>query len=56
MLTDLLELKLTEVKDRLTMLDKLMPTIYNSQASEFVKRVVRHKYVLILDKSKLIIW
>ena len=42
-LSDLLHVELTEVKDRLTFLEKLMPRVYNSPVSNFVKLIVRHK-------------
>ncbi|XP_061168551.1 two pore calcium channel protein 1-like [Saccostrea echinata] len=42
-LADLLELQLSEVKDRLTFLEQTFPNIYNSYISGLVKRVVRHK-------------
>lgn len=42
-LSDLLQVELTEVKDRQTSLEKLIPHIYNSPASEFIKLIVRHK-------------
>ncbi|KAK3094057.1 hypothetical protein FSP39_023541 [Pinctada imbricata] len=41
-LADLLELPLTEVKDRQTFLEKMVPNIYNSKASSYLKFAVRH--------------
>ncbi|XP_021370570.1 two pore calcium channel protein 1-like [Mizuhopecten yessoensis] len=43
-LADLLELRLSEVRDRLTFLEQRIPFIYNSKISNFVKKVVRHKF------------
>nr|KAG5691635.1 hypothetical protein BaRGS_023806 [Batillaria attramentaria] len=42
-LSDLLHVELTEVKDRQTLLEKLMPTIYRSTCSNFLQMIVRHK-------------
>lgn len=42
-LADLLELQLSEVKDRQTFLEQKFPVIYNSFISRIVKLVVRHK-------------
>ncbi|CAC5394143.1 TPCN3 [Mytilus coruscus] len=42
-LADLLQLELTEVTDRMTFLEKNIPTIYNSAISRVLKKVVRHK-------------
>ncbi|XP_069116582.1 uncharacterized protein [Argopecten irradians] len=43
-LADLLELRLSEVHDRLTFLELKIPFIYNSRISNFVKKIVRHKF------------
>ncbi|XP_022331282.2 uncharacterized protein LOC111129290 [Crassostrea virginica] len=42
-LADLLELQLSEVKDRQTFLEQKFPYIYNSLISRILKLVVRHK-------------
>ncbi|XP_070181099.1 two pore calcium channel protein 1-like [Littorina saxatilis] len=42
-LSDLLHVELTEVKDRQSMLEKVMPAVFNSPVSNFVKMIVRHK-------------
>ena len=44
-LADLLQVELTEVTDRITFIERMIPTIYNSTFSQIVKKVVRHKYV-----------
>jgi len=36
--------RLTEVKDRQTLLEQYLPNIYNSVVSEFIKKVVKHKF------------
>ncbi|KAJ8308032.1 hypothetical protein KUTeg_012906 [Tegillarca granosa] len=43
-LADLLELELSEVKDRLTFIEQKFPYIYNSTISLHLRRIVRHKY------------
>ncbi|KAH9509193.1 hypothetical protein Btru_049330 [Bulinus truncatus] len=47
-LADLLHVQLTEVKDRLTLLEKHFPSIYNHLISEYFKRFVRHKFFRFL--------
>ncbi|XP_059167461.1 two pore calcium channel protein 1-like [Physella acuta] len=42
-LSDLLQVQLTEVKDRLTLLEKHFPSVYNHRVSEYFKYVVRHR-------------
>ncbi|KAI8787824.1 two pore calcium channel protein 1 [Biomphalaria glabrata] len=42
-LADLLQVQLTEVKDRLTLLEKHFPSIYNHRISEYFKFFVRHR-------------
>lgn len=47
-LTDLLNVKLTEVIDRQTFLEKKIPGVYNSWLSNWVKRIVRHRFVVFV--------
>ncbi|CAG5119818.1 unnamed protein product [Candidula unifasciata] len=42
--SDLLNVPLTEVKDRKTFLEKHIPRIYNHRISEYIKIGVRHKF------------
>ncbi|XP_046575714.1 LOW QUALITY PROTEIN: two pore calcium channel protein 1-like [Haliotis rubra] len=43
-LADLLQVELSEVKDRQTLIEKYFPKVYNSYASVLLKIVVRHKF------------
>lgn len=42
-LSDLLNVRITGVKDRQTVFEKVAPTIYNSKASLFIVNLVKHK-------------
>ena len=42
-LADLLILPLTEVRDRMTLLQKYFPRIYNSYISSVIKTIVKHR-------------
>ncbi|CAC5394144.1 TPCN3 [Mytilus coruscus] len=53
-LADLLQLELTEVTDRMTFLEKNIPTIYNSAISRVLKKVVRHKFDFLVVFSAVI--
>lgn len=43
-LADLLLLPLTEVKDRMTLLEKHLPGLYNSRVSCILKTIVKHRF------------
>ncbi|XP_071079972.1 two pore calcium channel protein 1-like [Haliotis cracherodii] len=43
-LADLLQVELSEVKDRQTLIEKYFPKVYNAYASVMLKMVVRHKF------------
>jgi len=42
---DLLNVPLTEVKDRMLLWNRMCPRLYNSKVTEFIRKVVKHKYV-----------
>lgn len=42
-LADLLQLPVTEVKDRMTIIEKHLPRVFNHKASQYLRRVVRHR-------------
>jgi Ca2+-binding EF-hand superfamily protein len=44
-LADLLNIRISEIRDRENLFQKLMPKIYSSKISTIVKRLVRHKLV-----------
>lgn len=42
LLADLLNIRSTEIKDRMTLLEKKVPKIYNSRYSIILRRIVKH--------------
>ena len=47
---DLLNVPLTEVKDRMILWDKLFPSVFNHPASKFVRVVVLNRYYITAVK------
>lgn len=41
---DLLNVPLTEVKDRMLLWNRMCPRLYNSKVTEFIRKVVKHKF------------
>lgn len=46
-LSDLLNVRISEIKDRQTLIQKYFPNFYNNSASILLQKVVRHKYFSI---------
>lgn len=45
---------MTEMKDRQTLFEKLIPDIYNSKPSKILKNLVRHKFGVFLTHTFVI--
>lgn len=41
-LPDLLNIRITEIKDRMTILEKYIPNIYNHKSSVILRNIVKH--------------
>lgn len=56
MIADLLNVEVLEVSDQVHLLERLMPTIYLSYASNKLKQMVCHRYLDIIQRIQIQNW